>query len=86
MRSAEDGAGGEYAVIEPPHRLVFSWTFDDDPSNTQLIELEFSEREGVTTVVMFNSAISSERRRDQQMGGWHECFDNLERALATPSS
>ena len=38
------GAGGEYTLIERPHRLAFTWTFDDDPSNEQMIELEFTER------------------------------------------
>ena len=36
---------GEYTLIERPHRLVMTWTFDDDPSNEQLIELSFSESE-----------------------------------------
>ena len=25
-------AGGEYTLIERPHRLAFTWTFEDDPS------------------------------------------------------
>ena len=28
----ESGMGGEYTLIERPHRLVMTWTFDDDPS------------------------------------------------------
>jgi uncharacterized protein YndB with AHSA1/START domain len=44
---APDGTGvsawGEYTLIDRPHRLAFTWTFDDDPSNQQLIELEFTE-------------------------------------------
>ena len=75
-------AGGEYTVIERPHRLAFTWTFDDDPSNQQMIELEFTERDGVTTVLFVNSDISEERRRDQQYDGWQRCFDNMESALA----
>ena len=52
------GAGGEYTLIERPHRLAFTWTFDDDPSNQQMIELEFIERDGATTVLFVNSDIS----------------------------
>jgi uncharacterized protein YndB with AHSA1/START domain len=77
----EQGAGGEYTVIERPHRLAFTWTFDDDPSNQQMIELEFSEDDGVTRVLFVNSNISHDERRDQQEEGWRNCFDNLERAL-----
>jgi uncharacterized protein YndB with AHSA1/START domain len=76
------GAGGEYTVIERPHRLAFTWTFDDDPSNEQMIEMEFSEEDGVTTVLFVNSNISREERGDQQEEGWQQCFDNMNRALA----
>ena len=79
---AENGASGEYTVIERPHRLAFTWTFDDDPSNRQMIELEFSEEDGLTTVLFVNSNISHDERRDQQEAGWQHCFDNLESALA----
>jgi uncharacterized protein YndB with AHSA1/START domain len=75
-------ARGEYAVIERPHRLVMTWTFDDDPSNEQLIELSFSESERSTTVLMVNSGISTDERRDGQDWGWRGCYDELERMLA----
>jgi uncharacterized protein YndB with AHSA1/START domain len=76
-------AGGEYTLIERPHRLAFTWTFDDDPSNEQMIELEFSERDGVTTVLFVNSDISEESRRDAQYEGWSTCFDEMERVLGS---
>jgi uncharacterized protein YndB with AHSA1/START domain len=77
------GAGGEYTLIERPHRLAFTWTFDDDPSNEQMIELEFEERDGVTTVLFVNSEISDPERRDSQDEGWSTCFDEIERVLAS---
>jgi uncharacterized protein YndB with AHSA1/START domain len=77
----EAGMQGEYRLIERPHRLVMSWTFDDEPSNEQLIELSFSESEGSTTVVMVNSGISTDGRRDAQDAGWQGCFDELERTI-----
>jgi uncharacterized protein YndB with AHSA1/START domain len=80
------GARGEYTVVDAPHRLAFTWVWDDDPENPQMIELEFSERDGATTVVMFNSGIPTDQVRDDQEAGWHRCYDNLERALAKPSS
>jgi uncharacterized protein YndB with AHSA1/START domain len=78
----EIGAGGEYTVIERPHRLAFTWTFEDDPSNRQMIEMEFTEQDGATTVLFVNSNISEEERRDRQEYGWGLCFDNLDRVLA----
>ncbi len=79
------GAGGEYTLIERPNRLAFTWTFDDDPSNEQMIELEFTERDSATTVVFVNSDISGEERRDSQYEGWSTCLDNMEVDLGTSS-
>ena len=74
-------AQGEYTLIDRPHRLVMTWTFDDDPSNEQLIDLSFSESDGSTTVLMLNSGVSTDGRRDAQDWGWRGCFDELERIL-----
>ena len=78
----EAEAQGEYRLIDRPHRLVMTWTFDDDPSNLQLIELAFSESDGLTTVLMVNSGISTDDRRDAQDEGWRGCLDELEGVLA----
>lgn len=78
----EAGATGEYRVIDPPRRLVFTWVWDDQPDRPQLIELELSERDGRTTVSMTNSAIPTDGRLESQERGWQVCYDNLERLLA----
>jgi len=78
----EAGAQGTYVLIDRPRRLIMTWTFDDDPSNEQLLELSFSETEGSTTVLMVNSGISTEARRQAQDWGWHGCLEELERSLA----
>ena len=78
-------AQGEYTLIDRPHRLMMTWTFDDDPSNEQLIELSFSESEGSTAVLLVNSGISTDGRRDAQDWGWRGCLDELDRALARTS-
>ena len=82
-KAGEDyGASGEYTVIDPPHRLAFTWTWDDqDPSHAQLIELEFTERDGATTVRMTSHGITTEERVDSHREGWGICFDSLDRAL-----
>jgi uncharacterized protein YndB with AHSA1/START domain len=75
---------GEYKEINRPHRLTMTMTFSDDPSNQeQLIELTFSESDGSTTVVLINSGIPTDERRDAQHWGWDGCLDELERALAS---
>ena len=78
----EAGAQGEYRLIERPHRLVMTWIFDSDSSNEQLMDLSFSESEGSTTVVLVNSRIASEERRDSQEWGWNGCLNELARIFS----
>lgn len=78
----EAEARGEYTLIERPNRLVMTWTFHDDPSNEQLIDLSFSEAGGSTRVVLVNTGISTAARHDGQDWGWNGCLDQLERVLA----
>ena len=80
----EAGARGEYRLIDRPRRLVMMWSFDVEPSNEQVIELTFTESEGATTVLMVNSRISTDERRDSQYAGWHGCLGELERMFAGP--
>jgi len=73
---------GQYTIIDRPRRLVMTWTFGDDPSNLQQIELTFTEAAGSTTVLLVNSRISTDERRDAQDWGWRACLAQLERTLA----
>jgi uncharacterized protein YndB with AHSA1/START domain len=79
---SEATAHGEFRVIDRPSRLVMSWTFDDEPANEQLIELTFTESAGSTTVLLVNSRIWTDERRDSQDWGWRGCLDQLQRLLA----
>jgi uncharacterized protein YndB with AHSA1/START domain len=76
-------AQGRFTLIDRPRRLVMTWTFDDDPSNEQLLDLSFSGSAGVTTVLLVNSRISTDERRDEQAKGWHGCLDELDQALGS---
>jgi uncharacterized protein YndB with AHSA1/START domain len=73
---------GEYTEIDPPHRLAMTCTFSDDPSRErQQIELSFSEVDGSTTVVLRNTRIPTDERRDSQEWGWRACFGELKSTL-----
>lgn len=77
---AEAGGSGEFTVIVPPRRLAFTWSWDDVPGR-QLIELELTERDGATTVVMTHHGIAGDAR-GETTEGWQNSFDNLDVALA----
>jgi uncharacterized protein YndB with AHSA1/START domain len=78
----EHAMGGEYTLVDRPHRLAMTWSFDELPGNQQTVELEFTERDGRTTVVLVNRNIVTDERRDAQDNGWRGSLDQLERLLA----
>jgi uncharacterized protein YndB with AHSA1/START domain len=80
-KGVDHGGGGRYTEIEPPTRLAFTWTWDGDDRET-LIELDFKEADGATSVRMTHSGLRDEESVRNHEGGWSNCLDNLEGALA----
>jgi uncharacterized protein YndB with AHSA1/START domain len=85
MRDPEDGTeyggGGHYTEIDPPNRLVFTWIWDDDEARETLIELDFEEVDGVTTVRLTHNNLRDQESVLSHEGGWNAAFDNLGQAL-----
>jgi uncharacterized protein YndB with AHSA1/START domain len=82
----EFGGSGEYLEIDPPSRLVFTWTWDghEGHQGTQLVEVEFEERDdGTTTVVLTNRGLKDEESKRSHREGWEKSLDNLDRLLFT---
>jgi uncharacterized protein YndB with AHSA1/START domain len=78
----EHGGGGHYTEIDPPRRLAFTWVWDDDADAVeQLIEIDFAEADGVTSVTFTHSGLWDEESLPSFEDGWTRCFDNLERTL-----
>lgn len=76
----EYGGGGNYTEIEPPTRLAFTWTWGGDTRRT-LIELEFEETDGVTTVRFTHSGLWDDEAVRAHEDGWGKLFDRLGRTL-----
>ena len=79
-KDAEYGGGGNYTEVEPPTRLAFTWTWDGDTRQT-LIEVDFQETDGITTVSFTHSRLWDEEAARDHEDGWGKLFDNLERTL-----
>jgi uncharacterized protein YndB with AHSA1/START domain len=79
-KDVEIGGGGAYTEIERPTRLAFTWIWDGDKRRT-LIELDFEETDGVTTVRFTHSGLWDEEAVRAHEDGWGKVFANLERAL-----
>jgi uncharacterized protein YndB with AHSA1/START domain len=79
-KDMEYGGGGTYTEVDPPTRLAFTWTWDDETRET-LIEIDFEERDGITTVHFTHSGLWDEEAVRGHEDGWGKLFDNLARAL-----
>jgi uncharacterized protein YndB with AHSA1/START domain len=76
------GGGGRYTEIDPPKRLAFTWVWDDDEDRVeQLIEIDFVDADGATTITFTHSGLWDEESLPSFEDGWGKCFDNLERML-----
>ncbi len=74
------GGGGRYTEIERPTRLAFTWIWDGDARRT-LIELDFEEIDGITTVTFIHSGLWDEEAVRSHEGGWSRMLANLKRTL-----
>ena len=79
-KDVEYGGGGAYTEIDRPSRLAFTWIWDGDTRRT-LIQLDFEETDGITTVHFTHSGLWDEEAVRSHEYGWGKVFDNLERTL-----
>jgi uncharacterized protein YndB with AHSA1/START domain len=80
-KGTEYGGEGHYTEIDRPRRLAFTWVWDDDAEREGLIELDFEESDGVTTVSFTHSGLWDEEAVRSHEEGWGRLFDSLERTL-----
>jgi uncharacterized protein YndB with AHSA1/START domain len=81
-KDVDYGGGGHYTEIERPTRLAFTWIWDGDTRRT-IIELDFEETDGTTTVRFTHSGLWDEEAVRSHEDGWGKLFDQLDRALGT---
>jgi uncharacterized protein YndB with AHSA1/START domain len=83
-KDVEHGGGGLYTEIDPPRRLAFTWIWDGDTRRT-LVEIDFEERDGMTTVRFIHSGLWDEEAVRSHEGGWGKILDSLARELLRSS-
>lgn len=74
------GGGGLYTEIDPPRRLSFTWLWDDQPTR-MLIEIDFEENDGATTVRFRHSGLWDEEAVRSHRDGWTTCLNLLAEVL-----
>jgi uncharacterized protein YndB with AHSA1/START domain len=72
---------GEYTLIDPPLRLVFTWLREegDEVWCDTVVALTFVEQEGRTRMTLHQTTFATSAHCDEHRDGWTECFDRLER-------
>jgi len=75
-KDEEYGGGGFYTEIDRPNRLAFTWLWDNRPIR-QLIEIDFVESGGVTTVHFTHRDLWDEEAVREHEDGWTRMFEFL---------
>jgi uncharacterized protein YndB with AHSA1/START domain len=69
---------GTYREIDPPRRLVYTWTAETDPTVVDtVVTVEFLDRGGKTEVVLRHEGLPDQGSRDRHEAGWTGCLDKL---------
>jgi uncharacterized protein YndB with AHSA1/START domain len=91
MRDPESGQThtvvGEYREVQPPERLVYTWTWESNPTEMQgsagsVVTVEFTDDGGATEVSLTHSGFANEEIRDLHVHGWEGVLANLEPILS----
>jgi uncharacterized protein YndB with AHSA1/START domain len=75
---------GEYRVVRPPERLVYSWTWEGTgpyAGHESLVTVDFRSEGERTTVVIEHAALLDERSRAAHAHGWSGVLESLAGAL-----
>lgn len=72
---------GSFEAIEPPHRLVYSWSIGADPGASERVTVRFEARGDATEVIVTHERIHDRALRDMHEKGWTGCLAGLKRYL-----
>lgn len=68
---------GEFEIIEPPHRLTYTWKSESQTGPPERVTVCFEARGDVTEVIVTHERIADEAARTSHERGWVGCLDGL---------
>ena len=81
----EHRAFGVYRVVDPPKKVVYTWTWETMPDVTDtVVTVEFHERGSATEVVLRHEGLATAALRKSHEDGWVGCFDRFRALVSTP--
>jgi uncharacterized protein YndB with AHSA1/START domain len=74
-------ASGEFVEVDPPHRLVFTWGWEDDVSvvtpGSTTIEIELVPQDGGTLLQFTHSGLPTSESAQSHAHGWDHYLARL---------
>lgn len=80
-----DIATGEYHVVDPPHRLVMTWGWDNNPEvppGSTTVEITLTPEGSGTLMRLRHLRLPSDAQRASHRGGWAIYLGNLQAVLS----
>jgi uncharacterized protein YndB with AHSA1/START domain len=79
MKGEDDAptATGEYKEVIDGRKLVFTWSWEGDPSQPTLVTVTLTDVPGGTEVVLIHERFASAETREQHRQGWQAIIDKL---------
>jgi uncharacterized protein YndB with AHSA1/START domain len=68
---------GVFEVIEPPHRLTYTWKLESGNEPVERVTVCFEAHGRATEVVVTHERIPDEAARISHERGWNGCLDSL---------
>lgn len=68
---------GEFLVVEPPHKLVYTWAMETGAEQQEIVTVLFNPEEDGTEVVVMHQRIVDEASRKRHEAGWGGCLEGL---------
>ena len=62
--------GGTYLEVEPPYRLAFSWKWDGTDDEPTRVDVELSEAEGGTRMLLTHTGFATAEDAANHLMGW----------------
>lgn len=72
---------GEFEMVEPPSRLIYSWIMGSEMADASRVTVEFRNHPDGTELVLTHERFANEGVRDAHLQGWHGCLDGLQELL-----
>lgn len=84
MQGEDDAptAIGEYKEVIDGSKLVFTWSWDGDPSQPTLVTITFADVAGDTEVVLVHERFASAETCEHHRQGWQAIIDKLPAVFA----